>query len=63
MIARIFLSLNMIVHLLKLYKNIVSKMWKNENVFELNIIQIIENYNNPVLVILEKENIDKYYVE
>ena len=27
---------------------------KNENVFELNIIQIIENYNNPVLVILEK---------
>ena len=34
---------------------------KNENVFELNIIQIIENYNNPVLVILEKENIDKYY--
>ena len=34
---------------------------KNENEFELNVMEIIKNYNNPVLVILEKENIDKYY--
>ena len=45
----------------KSYINLTPINIKNENVFELNIIQIIENYNNPVLVILEKENIDKYY--
>lgn len=47
--------------LIKAYINLTPINIKNENVFELNIIQIIENYNNPVLVILEKENIDKYY--
>ena len=45
----------------KSYINLTPINIKNENEFELNIIQIIENYNNPVLVILEKENIDKYY--
>ena len=34
---------------------------ENENIFELNVREIIEKYKNPVLVILEKENIDKYY--
>ena len=34
---------------------------ENENIFELNVREIIEKYKNTVLVILEKENIDKYY--
>ena len=45
----------------KSYINLTPINIKNENVFELNVMEIIENYNNPVLVILEKENIDKYY--
>ena len=31
------------------------------NIFEFNILEIINNYKNPVLVILEKENMEKYY--
>ena len=42
----------------KSYINLTPINIKNENVFELNIIQIIENYNNQFLVILEKENIE-----
>ena len=34
---------------------------ENENIFEFNILEIINNYKNPVLVILEKENMEKYY--
>ena len=45
----------------KSYINLTPINIKNENEFELNIMEIIKNYNNPVLVILEKENIDKYY--
>ena len=44
----------------KSYINLTPINIKNENEFELNIMEIIKNYNNPVLVILEKENIDKY---
>ena len=45
----------------KSYINLTPINIKNENEFELNVMEIIKNYNNPVLVILEKENIDKYY--
>lgn len=54
-------SLGIKINIDKSYINLNPINIENENVFELHVRDIVKTCKNPVLIILEKENLDKYY--